>query len=316
MFWTNVAHASSFMPPQASEFAPKFDALYGFLVIISVIACILVIGGMVYFAIKYRRRSDTEKSAYISHNTTLEFLWSFIPFVLFMIVFVWGWVVYHDMRNMPEDAFEVHVVGEKWRWDFLYKSGRRATGEFYVPVNEPVKLIMSSRDVIHSFFVPSFRIKQDVVPGMYSALHFTATKEGSFNVFCTEYCGDGHSSMLGRVNVVSRERFNQWLLDDPYRDMSIVEIGQQVFQGRCTVCHHVGSQERLVGPGLLGLYGRERVFTDGSRRIADENYIRESILYPDDEIVEGYSPHQMPSFQGQLDEQELLGLVEYIKSLQ
>ena len=305
--------AESFMPPQASTFASGVDSLYEFLVIASLISCALVIGGMVYFAMKYKRKTANDKTAYIPHNTFLEFLWSFIPFVIFMVVFAWGWIIYHDMRTAPKGAFEIHVVGQKWYWDFLYKSGKKSSNEFYVPVDTPVKLIMTSRDVIHSFFIPSFRIKQDVVPGRYSSLWFEATKTGQFQVFCTEYCGDGHSAMLAKVNVMPKDEFETWLQTNPYKGMSIAEIGGKVFQQKCTACHNA-STEKKIGPGLAGLFGKERVFENQASLIADENYLRESILYPRKKVVKGY-PNAMTAFLGQLSEEELTGVIEYIKEL-
>lgn len=305
--------ASTFMPVQGSQVAAQVDSLYMFLLVTSAIFCVLVIGGLIYFVLKYRRKSDDDKTAYISHNNFLEFLWSFIPFVLFMIMFGWGWHVFHQMRDFSKDSLEVHAVGQKWFWDFKYKSGKSSTGEFYVPVNTPIKLIMTSKDVLHSFFLPGMRIKQDVIPGRYTALAFTPNKEGTYQVFCTEYCGDQHSSMLAKMKVVSQEEYEQWLQEDATAGLSLVEVGQKVYEQKCAVCHNTDAQ-RKVGPGFAGLYNSERQFTDGSSLVADENYLRESILVPNAKVVNGY-PAAMPSFQGQLSEDELSGLIEFIKSL-
>ena len=299
------AHGRSFMPIAGTKVAQKVDSLYSFLLVISVISCVLVIGGLIYFALKYRRKTADDKTAYISHNNTLEFLWSFIPFVLFIVVFAWGWLIYRDMRSFPDDALEIHVLGKKWNWDYQYKSGKRTTAELTVPVGVPVKLILTSQDVIHSFFIPSFRIKQDVVPGRYTALWFEAEKQGRYQIFCTEYCGDQHSAMLGTLNVVSLEEYETWLGDNPYKGLSLAEVGQKVFSQKCTVCHNVNDQCK-VGPGFAGLYQKQRQFADGSQAVADENYIRDSILMPQKQVVEGYPPNGMISFQGQLAENELL----------
>lgn len=307
------AFAQSLMPVQGATFSAAVDTLYEFLLYASLISCVLVIGGMVYFAFKYRRKTNNDKTAYISHSTLLEFLWSFIPFVIFMVVFVWGWVVYHDLRNAPKNAFEIHVVGQKWYWDFLYKSGRKTSGEFFVPINQPVRLIMSSRDVIHSFYIPAFRTKQDVVPGRYTALWFEANKLGDFQVFCTEYCGDGHSAMLAKVHVLSKEKFEEWLQNDPYKGLSLADIGAKVFTQKCTACHSP-TAEKKVGPGLLGLVGKSRDFENSNSVVADESYIRESVLTPAARVVKGF-PNAMTPFQGQISEQELMGVIEYIKSL-
>jgi cytochrome c oxidase subunit II len=314
MFWlVQQAAAKSFMPVAGSKIAEHVDQLYAFLVWASLISCVLVIGGMMLFAYKYRRKSDNDKTAYIEHNITLEFLWSFIPFVIFMIVFGWGWWVYHDMRSMPKNAFEIHVVGQKWYWDFQYKSGRKTSGEFYAPLGEPVKLIMSSRDVIHSFYIPGMRIKQDVVPGRYSALWFQAEKPGTYQVFCTEYCGDGHSAMLAKVHVMPRKDFDSWLQNDPYKGLSVAQVGEKVFAAKCVACHNV-TAEKKVGPGFAGLFGKEREFESGEKLVVDENYLRESILVPGAKIVKGY-PNAMTVFQGQISEEELRGVIEYIKGL-
>ena len=322
MFWVETAMARSFMPVAGTEIAENVDALYGFLLWASFISCVLVIGGMVLFAFKYKRRTDSDKTPYISHNVFLEFLWSFIPFVIFMVVFAWGWWIFHDMRTIPENAFEVNVAGQKWYWDFEYKSGRKSTGEAFVPVNTPVKFIMRTRDVLHSFYIPGFRIKQDVVPGRYTSLWFEATKVGTYQVFCTEYCGDGHSAMLAKVNVLPQDEFEEWLQNDPYKGLSLVEIGEQVFAGKCIACHNVTNVKK-VGPGFAGLFGSERKFADGTTAVADENYIRTSILNPNLQVVEGYAVSEMdgkpmgamPSSQGQVSEQELSGVIEYIKGL-
>lgn len=314
MLWLNYAHANTFMPVQASEVARNVDQLYAFLLIASFISCVLVIGGTIVFALKYRRTEKNSKSAYISHSASLEFLWSFIPLVIFMVAFVWGWLVYNDMRTVPENPLEIHVTAQKWFWDFTYKNGRTSTAELYVPLNRPVKLIMTSKDVIHSFFLPGFRVKQDVIPGRYTALWFNSEKVGDFQVFCTEYCGDQHSSMLAKLHVLPEADFEQWLKTDVYKGLSLAGIGQQVFSGKCTVCHNI-TTEKKIGPGLADLFGKSREFDQAGSVVADENYIRESILNPGAKIVKGFPAGAMPTFAGQLSEQELIGVVEYIKSL-
>ena len=314
MLFLTKAYANNFMPPQGTEVAKYFDSLYGFLLIASVVSSVIVIGGMIGLTLKYRRKTEHDKTAYISHNMFLEFLWSFIPFIIFMVVFVWGAFVYYQMRNMPKNPLEVHVVGQKWSWDFLYKSGRKSTNEFYVPVNEPIKLIMTSRDVLHSFFIPAFRLKVDVIPGRYTAMWFEATKKGTFQIFCSEYCGDQHSAMLAKVHVLSKADYEDWLQNDPYKGLSLAEIGQAVYAGRCVACHNTTS-EKLIGPGFSGLYGKMRTFVDGTEVVADDNYIRKSILNPNAQIVKGYPKGLMQTFAGQLSEQELIGLIEYIKTL-
>ena len=310
---TPASTNSHFMPPQASEVAQSVDALYAFLLIASFISCVLVIGGLIWFAIKYRRNTADQKTAYISHNTTLEFLWSFIPFVIFMVVFVWGWVVYHKLRAMPEDALEIAVQAQKWSWTFTYKNGRSIGNEVYVPVGQNVRLVMASSDVLHSFYLPAFRTKQDVVPGMYTSLSFKAEAEGTYQVFCAEYCGDAHSAMLAKVHVVSREKFDNWLANDPYKGLSPVDIGRKVYESRCLACHTL-TDAKNVGPGFKGLFGKTEKVEGGEVKV-DENYLRESILNPNASIVAGFPKGIMPTFAGQLSEAEIMGMIDFIKSL-
>lgn len=315
MFFSSIAAAeSTFMPPQGSDLAGQVDSLYYFLLMSSFIACVLVIGGLIYFAAKYRRRSESDKTAYITHNTFLEFLWSFIPFVLFMVVFVWGWMVFKDLRTMPTNSLEIAVEAQKWDWSFVYKNGRRAAGEVYVPVNEPVKFIMTSKDVLHSMYVPAFRNKQDVVPGRYTSLWFKPNKEGNFQLFCAEYCGDKHSAMLAKVHVVSREKFEDWLGNDPYKGLSMEAVGQKVHASRCVACHNVTDQKN-VGPAFKGLFGKTEKMEDGTEVTVDENYLRESIVNPSAKTVAGFPKGVMPTFAGQLSEQEMMGIIEFIKTL-
>lgn len=312
MEWLKLAHAQSFMPTQATKIAAEYDSLYGFLVVSSLISCVILIGGMIYFVIKYKRKTDQDKTAYITHNTFLEFLWSFIPLCIFMLVFVWGWFIYYDMRTVPKDAFEVNVVGKQWSWDFFYKSGKKMTNEFVVPINTPVKLIMTSKDVIHSFYVPSFRIKQDVVPGRYTALWFEANKLGDFQVFCTEYCGLDHSRMYAKVKVVQKDEFEKWLAAGA-ENLPPLELGKKVYQNQCFSCHTTDGSPK-VGPSFKGIFGKDEQLADGSTVKVDENYIHESILQPQAKVVKGFPP-AMPSFQGSLTEEEIAGFIEYLKSL-
>lgn len=301
-------------PSAVTDYVARMKLLENFLIIISFISCILIIAAFIYFAFRYRRQFKEEQGqAKKHHSLSLEIAWSVIPFIIFLVVFVWGWVIYTDFRRVPENSLEIHVYGQMWNWEFVYKNGRKTTNEIYVPLNQPVKLIMTSRDVIHSFYIPSFRIKQDVVPGRYTSLWFQAKRTGRFQVFCTELCGAGHSSMGAKLNVVPLKEWEHWLKTDPYKGLSMAQIGEKAFQGRCTACHKT-SQEKLIGPGLAGLYNQMRKLDNGKSIQADENYIRESILNPGAKLVQGYS-NQMTPFAGLLTEEELSGLIEYIKSL-
>ncbi len=317
MMWFNLAKAQSFMPTQGTEIAKQVDNLYGFLLVTSLIACVLVIGGMIYFVWKYKRRSPNDKTAYISHNTALEFLWSFIPLVIFLAVFGWGWYIYHQMRAMPQDALEINVLGKQWAWEVEYKNGYKTVNEVVVPINQNVKILLTSTDVIHSFFVPSFRIKQDAVPGRYTALWFKADKLGDYHMFCTEYCGTSHSGMIGKVKVVTQEEFDKFLEQgQEERFLPLAEKGKKLFAVKaCASCHAVDSPATMVGPSLFKKFGSEQVMDSGAKVTVDENYLRESILEPNKNIVKGFPKGVMPTFQGQLNENELGALVEYIKGL-
>ncbi len=304
------------MNSDVTQIAQQVNSLYDFLLITSGIACAILIFGMIYFAVKYKRKTNNDKTPYISHNSFLEFLWSFIPLVIFMIVFAWGWIIYHEMRKFPKDSLEVHVTAKQWQWDFTYKSGKTSANEFYVPVNKPVKLIMTSMDVIHSFYIPSMKIKQDVVPGRYSALGFKAEKLGEFYVFCTEFCGTAHSAMMAKLKVVSQADYEKWLQETD-EGLSMAQLGAKYYNEKgCVACHSLDGSKR-VGPSWKGLFGmKDHEMEGGEKLIADENYIRTSILNSQDKIVKGYGPRSaMPAYQGQLNEKEVAALIEYIKEL-
>ena len=338
MWLIPTAEAQTFMPPAASEVASGVDSIYAFLLVASLISFIILIGGLMWFVWKYKRQTDNDKTAYITHNHALEFLWSFIPFVIFMICFGWGTKVYLQMRTQHEDAMEVHVYGKKWAWEFVYKNGRKEAGDvddkgkpipptLVVPINKPVKLIMTSvkvnpddkvdRAVLHSFYVPAFRVKQDVVPGAYSALYFTPNKLGTFHVFCTEYCGTGHSNMLAAVKVVEANEFDNWVLGESGGgaggELSLADKGKKIYATRlCAGCHSLDGSA-MAGPTWKGLWGSQKAFADGSSATVDENYIRESIMNPNAKIVKGFQPNQMPSFQGQLSDEDILAVIEFMK---
>ena len=341
--FSSTAHAASstFMPPAATEIASHVDSIYAFLLWSSLIFFIMLIGGMIFFVFKYRRRTASDKTAYITHNHTLEFLWSFIPFCIFIFCFAWGWIVFHQMRAMPENALEIHVVGKKWDWRFVYKNGREITAgldndgnktpaTMVVPLGRPVKLIMASekvnpasntdpkdRPVLHSFYIPAFRVKQDLVPGRYTTLWFQATETGTFNVFCAEYCGEGHYSMRAAITVVTPEEYEEWLSGEAAGaggTLSLADQGKQLYASRaCIGCHSINGSAS-TGPTWKGMWGHE-VKTDKGTVKVDENYIRESILQPNAQIVNGFQAGLMPSFAGQLKDDEINALIEFIKSV-
>ena len=305
------------MPVAGTEIAARIDNLYAFLLVVSFIACAILIGGMIYFVFKYKRKKPGQVGAYISHNLALEFTWSFVPLVIFLFVFAWGWVIYHDMRAMPENAREIQVTAKMWGWTYKYKDGRNSD-VLVVPIGEPIKLVMNSEDVIHSFYVPSFRLKQDVVPGKYTAIWFQVEKPGDYTVFCTEYCGAGHSAMLSKITAVTPEEYNDWLSESQPL-IGMVEQGGKVFAAQsCAGCHSVdNSMARGIGPSLKNLFGKTITLDGGKQVVVDENYLRESILYPARSARREYaaSKGQMPLYQSTLSEGEVSALIEYIKHL-
>jgi cytochrome c oxidase subunit 2 len=307
------------LPPAKSTLAEQHDTLFWFVHGSSLLLTIGLIAVLIYFIYKYRRKSEDEVTPLITHNSALEVTWSVIPLILVLVVFGWGYQVFMNQQVVPDDAYEVNVTAQKWIWQFQYENGAQSTGKLHVPADRPVKLIMSSNDVIHSFFVPDYRLKQDVVPGRYTEMWFNAPEPGESIIFCTEYCGDGHSDMLGEVIVHEEEEFENWLAENSGGgsqpdDLAPEEWGEQLAQEwACTTCHSTdGSQ--MTGPTWQGTFGSEQTFEDGSTITVDENYLRESILEPNAKIVEGY-PAIMNTYQGQLNDEQINAIIEYIKTL-
>jgi cytochrome c oxidase subunit 2 len=334
--WLSTFSANAFMPIQGTEIAGKVDGFYAFLLISSLISSIILIGGMTAFIIQYKRKTATDKTAYITHNTMAEFTWSFIPFVIMMVIFYWGKVIFNELRAMPVAGEEIHVVGVQWAWNFKYKNGIKqytkdgVTKEnkignvekqvMVVPHNKPVKLVMTSNDVIHSFYVPGFRNKQDVIPGRYTAFWFKADKLGEFQVFCTEYCGLQHSQMPATIRVVPEAEYAAWLDSNKPSAASndggmseAAQKGVELYENKCRSCHSLDGS-RVVGPTWKGIYGAKREFESGASVNADDNYLRESILNPAAKIVKGY-PAAMPPYAGQLSDEEIESLIEYMKTV-
>jgi cytochrome c oxidase subunit 2 len=309
--------ASLIMPPESSTIAGEVDALFYFILYTGIVLFAIVTLTSLFFILKYRRRAKTTTTSGVAHNTALEIAWTAIPTVLILIVFFWGFKTYIKMNVVPKDAIEIKVTGQRWFWTFDYAEGANSMNELVVPVDKPVKLLMSSTDVIHSFFVPNFRIKMDVIPNRYTITWFEATQVGEYNLFCTEYCGKGHSEMIGKVKVVSEREYTQWLEEGTTlgEGMSLEEYGVKLYVKRaCNTCHSVDGSAS-VAPTFKGAYGHEVFLADGSRVMVDENYIRESILNPQAKAVAGFQP-VMPTYQGILKDREIDALIAYIKSLQ
>jgi len=299
-------------PEAASTMASRVDNLYFFLLAIAAFFSILIAGLIVYYAIKYHRRTPDQVGAQIHGGLALEIGWTVIPLLITMVIFVWGASVYYAMARPPDETLNVYVVGKQWMWKFQHLDGQREINELHVPVGRAVKLITTSEDVIHDFFVPAFRIKADVVPGRYINIWFQATKPGRYRLFCAEYCGTRHSGMTGEVIAMEPSEYQAWL-SGGVSEGSLASAGAKLFQDlACNTCHRPDAQGR--GPVLDGLFGKTVQLQNGETVTVDEAYVRESILHPTAQVTSGFQPI-MPTFQGLVTEEQLLELVEYVKSL-
>jgi cytochrome c oxidase subunit 2 len=303
-----------FVPDSASTFSWKVDAVYFYLSGITLFFTLLISAILIFFVLRYRRRSPYEIPRPIAGSHKLETLWSVIPFLIAMTIFGWAAKVYFEQYSPPQNAMEVYVVGKQWMWKIQHSTGQREINELHVPVGKKIKLIMTTEDVIHDFFVPAFRMKADVVPGKYTTQWFEATKTGTYHLFCAEYCGMNHSGMIGSVIVMESREFDNWLSGNAGNTTPAV-AGQQLFQTLGCVSCHGANGEGGRGPTLAGLFGRDVRLGNGQTVRADEAYIRESILNPQAKLVEGFGPI-MPTFQGQVSEDQLVQLLAFIKSLQ
>jgi cytochrome c oxidase subunit 2 len=302
----------SLFPERASTMAGRVDALYFALIGISGFFSLLIAGLIVVFAIKFRRRTPAAIGAPIHGSTLLEVAWTGFPFLISMGVFVWGASVFFAMSRPPDETLNIYVVGKQWMWKFQHLDGQREINELHVPVGRPVKMIMTSEDVIHDFFVPAFRVKADVLPGRYTSVWFQPTKPGRYHLFCAEYCGTRHSGMIGEVVVMDPSDYQTWLSGGA-PEGSLASTGAKLFADlACNTCHRPDAQGR--GPVLEGLFGNTVTLQSGETRVVDEAYVRESILTPSATIAAGFQPI-MPTFQGLVTEEQLLALVEYVKSL-
>ena len=301
-----------FFPEQASTVAPRVDHLYFFLIAVSAFFAVVVTIMVVVFAIKFRRRHDDEVGEPIHGSLALELLWTGIPFVIAMVMFVWGASVYFAIARVPDETLDIYAVGKQWMWKFQHREGQREINELHVPIGTPVRIVITSEDVLHDLYFPAFRVKTDAIPGRYTQLWFEATKTGSFHIFCAEYCGTKHAGMIGTVHVLTQEEYQAWLGGTTTGE-SLAQKGEKLFtQLACVTCHSASSEGR--GPALNGVWGSTVTLANGNTVKVDASYVRESILNPPAKIVAGYQP-LMPTFQGQVSEEQLLALTEYIKGL-
>jgi cytochrome c oxidase subunit 2 len=299
-------------PDQASTMAPRVDALYFFLLALSGFFALLIAGLIVYYAVRFHRTRPDQIGVQIHGGMVLEIAWTVIPLMITMVIFVWGASVYQAMAHPPEETLNIYVVGKQWMWKFQHLDGQREINELHIPVDRAVKLITTSEDVIHDFFVPDFRVKADVIPGRYVNIWFHATKPGRYRIFCAEYCGTKHSGMTGEVVVMDPAEYQTWLSGGA-PEGSLASAGAKLFQDlACNTCHRPDAQGR--GPVLEGLFGKTVTLQSGETRTVDEAYVRESILQPAAKVAQGFQPI-MPTFQGLVSEEQLLELIEYVKSL-
>ncbi len=301
------------LPDQASSYAPEVDHLYLFLVGLTIFFTVLITAAILYFFIKYRRSNNPGIPKPIEGSIILESAWSIIPFIISLFIFAWGVKIYLEQYTVPNDAIDIYVVGKQWMWKFQHPEGQREINELHIPVGKKIRFIMATEDVIHSFYIPAFRMKEDVVPGpsRYTTIWAEATMTGTFHIFCAEYCGTSHSGMTGWVTVMSDKDYEAWLSGGAAQG-TMADRGAALFtQLGCVTCHR---NPQGQCPHLEGKYGTEELITTGQKVLVDDSYIRESVLSPMAKIVAGYQPI-MPSFQGQVSEEQLQMLIAYIKSI-
>jgi cytochrome c oxidase subunit II len=300
------------LPEGRSTLAPEIDALFNFVNLVSLIIFLGVIAAMFYLAWHYRRRTPYDRPGLVKESKVLEAAWVVVPTILVMVTFMWGFSLFIRANVAPPDSYEIYARGVQWRWDFEYPNGTITAGELHVPVGRPVKLIMSSEDVLHSLYIPAFRTKFDVLPNRYTSLWFQATDTGEYQVFCTEYCGTSHSGMLATVIAHTPEEFEEWLQsggDDP--NVPLPQVGEQLYSNLgCRACHSLDGSV-VIGPTFQGLFGKTEQLEGGGSVTVDDNYLRQSIIEPQAQIVAGFPP-TMPSF-AHLTERQVSGLIEFIK---
>jgi cytochrome c oxidase subunit II len=299
-------------PPQASTIAGKVDQLQYALTGITIFFTVAIFLTILYFMVKYRRRSPNERPAAIEGSIPLELLWTVIPSLICVVLFLWGASLYFANAKTPDGAMEIFVTGKQWMWKVQHPEGVREIDELHVPLGRPVKLTMTSEDVIHDFYIPAFRIKKDVLPGRYTSLWFTATQTGKYHLFCAQYCGAFHAGMGGWVIVMEQADYEKWL-NGEVTGQSMEASGENLFESRgCATCHVADGSGS--GPSLVGLYGQTVTLATGATATVDEPYLREAVLHPDAKAITGFTG-TMPSYQGQFNEEQILDLIAYIRSL-
>jgi cytochrome c oxidase subunit 2 len=311
-FLVKWLHNSSLFPAEASGISPYVDSLYMFLLAMTIVGTSLVALLVFGFSLRYRREKNPVATQ-VEGSTLLEATWTIIPLAIFLLVFVWGALLYFRIYDPPTNAMNIYVVGKQWMWKAEHPGGQHEINALHVPTGRPVQLTMISQDVFHSFAIPDFRVKREVIPGRYSTVWFEATQPGVYHLFCTQYCGTQHSGMIGEVTVLTPDDYKRWL-EQSTSGMSLAQNGERLFASMgCNSCHNGTAAAR--GPNLAGVYGSKLTLTDGSQVLVNDAYIRDAILSPSQHVPVGFAPI-MPTYQGQISEDGLIDLVEYIKNLQ
>jgi cytochrome c oxidase subunit 2 len=311
-FLVKWLHASALFPSESSTIAPYTDALYFFLLGMTLVGMLLV-GGLIFvFSVRYRREKNPVATQ-IEGSTLMEATWTIIPLAVFLVTFVWGALLYFRIYSPPANSMNIYIVGKQWMWKAEHPGGQHEIDALHIPVGQPVQLTMISQDVFHSFSIPDFRVKREVIPGRYSTVWFQATEVGEYHLFCTQYCGTDHSQMIGTVTAMSPQDYKRWLAQST-SGMSLAQNGERLFASMgCNACHTGNAAAR--GPNLAGVYGSKLTLTNGDKVLVNDAYIRDAILNPSEHVTAGFAPI-MPTYQGQISEDGLIDLVEYIKNMQ
>jgi cytochrome c oxidase subunit 2 len=306
-----------FLPEQASSVASEVDWLHNIITDLSVFFTVAIVGTMLYFAFKYRAKNGVDHATpRIEGSHFLELVWTIVPTLICVFVGTYGILIFKDMRTVGENPVVINVTGKKWNWTFQYENGKQIVSEAVIPVNRPVKFVLTSKDVLHSFFVPAMRVKSDAIPHRYTYVTFNPIKTGEYQIFCTEYCGTSHSDMLAKLRVVPEDEYTRWLNDQSDKiKFNPAELGAQLYnQQGCAACHSVDGSKR-VGPSFQKIYGRDGTYDNGKPYKADDDYLQESILYPNTHIVDGYAANQMPAFKGILSDEQIAAIIAWMRTL-
>jgi len=303
------------LPVRASTVGESYDGLFMFIMWVSIVSALMLMGLMILFVAKYRAKSrKTQPQPSTDHHTGLEIIWSVVPLPIVIAMFAWGFQGFVELRTTPKDAFEVHVTGQKWKWLFEYPNGL-TDDVLHVPMGQKTRVIINAVDVLHSFYLPAFRTKIDAVPGRYTELWFEPTAAGTYPIFCAEYCGTNHSSMITTVVVHEANEFKGWLKkqEELIDALPPVELGLKMYnQNGCSTCHSTDGTVK-TGPSFKGVFGKAEKLSDGSTVTVDENYIKQSIEEPQSQLVQGFPP-AMPTFKGKLSDKKIAGLIAFIKA--